>query len=86
MEQRGARQVTPTPVGEDAVAPFVEHFSSGYVQRAIARWPKQGRRAPWRVNQDYLRDMLALRWSRIDDGALVFSGARPTPRPDPDRR
>jgi cation diffusion facilitator CzcD-associated flavoprotein CzcO len=77
MEGRGARQATPTPFGEDAVAPFVEHFSSGYVQRAIARWPKQGRRAPWRVNQDYFRDVLAFKWSRIDDGALVFSG---TPR------
>lgn len=76
MDRRGARQVTPTPVGEDAVAPFVEHFSSGYVQRAIARWPRQGRRAPWRVNQDYFRDVVALRWSRIDDGALVFSGPR----------
>ena len=74
MERRGARQVTPTPVGEEAVAPFVEHFSSGYVQRAIARWPKQGRRAPWRVHQDYFRDVLTLRWGRIADGALVFSG------------
>ena len=74
MDRRGARQVTPRPVDEDAVAPFVERFSSGYVQRAIARWPKQGRRAPWRVNQDYLRDVLTFRWSRIDDGALVFAG------------
>jgi monooxygenase len=78
MDRRGAGQVVPTPAGEEAAAPFVEHFSSGYVQRAIARWPKQGRRAPWRVNQDYFRDLLSLKWGRIDDGALVFSGARPS--------
>lgn len=28
------------------------------------------------VNQDEIRDVLALRWGRIDDGALVFSGGR----------
>jgi len=73
MERRGARQVTPTASGEEAVAPFVEHFSSGYMQRALAHWPKQGRRLPWRVQQDYFRDWLSLKWSRIEDGTLVFS-------------
>ena len=73
MQRKGVRQVTPTSVGEAAAAPFVEHFSSGYVQRAIAHWPKQGSRPPWRVHQDYLRDWLSLKWGRIDDGALVFS-------------
>jgi cation diffusion facilitator CzcD-associated flavoprotein CzcO len=73
MERKGARQVTPTSRDGEAAAPFVEHFSSGYVQRALARLPKQGRTPPWRVYQNYFRDLLALRWSRIDDGALVFS-------------
>jgi len=73
MERKGARQVTPTSRDVEAAAPFVEHFSSGYVQRALARLPKQGRKSPWRVYQNYFRDLLALRWSRIDDGALVFS-------------
>ena len=60
-----------------AVAPFVEHFSSGYVQRAVADWPKQGRRPPWRVHQDYFRDWWSFRCGRIDDGALVFSNPAP---------
>jgi monooxygenase len=81
MERKGARQVTPTPAGEAATAPFVEHFSSGYLQRAVAHWPKQGRRLPWRVHQDYFRDWLSLRWSRIDDGALVFSNPGPSANP-----
>jgi cation diffusion facilitator CzcD-associated flavoprotein CzcO len=73
MERRGARQVTPTARDDDPVAPFVERFTPGYVQRALARLPKQGRRAPWRVHQDYLRDTISLRWSRVEDDALVFS-------------
>jgi len=73
MERKGMRQVTPTPNGESAVAPFVERFSSGYVQRAIPNWPKQGQKAPWRVYQNYFRDTFALKWTAIDDGALEFS-------------
>ena len=76
MERKGARQVTPTNRDEGAAAPFVEHFSPGYIQRALERLPKQGRRPPWRVHQDYLRDIRSLRWSRIDDVALAFSRPR----------
>jgi len=74
MEGKGARQVTPTPgVDEGAAAPFVENFSSGYMQRALEKWPKQGSKAPWRVNQNYFRDMVALKWSAVEDGSLEFS-------------
>jgi monooxygenase len=79
MEKKGARQVTPVSGDEAAVAPFVEHFSSGYIQRALASWPKQGRRAPWRVHQSYFRDTLSLKWSRVEDGALVFAGVESPP-------
>jgi cation diffusion facilitator CzcD-associated flavoprotein CzcO len=81
MERRGARQVTPTVRDDAPAAPFVEHFSSGYVQRALASWPKQGRRPPWRVHQDYFRDWFSLKWSRIEDGALVFSSVSSAAQP-----
>jgi monooxygenase len=73
MEKKGMRQVTPVSRDEAGVAPFVEQFSSGYIQRAIPHWPKQGSKAPWRVYQNYLRDIFSLRWSRIEDDALEFS-------------
>jgi hypothetical protein len=72
MDRKGMRQVTPRPRNEAAVAPFVERFSSGYVQRAVASWPKQGAKAPWRVYQNYVRDILALKWSPVGS-ALEFS-------------
>jgi cation diffusion facilitator CzcD-associated flavoprotein CzcO len=74
MERRGARKVTPTARDDEPAAPFVEHFTPGYVQRALAGLPKQGRSSPWRVHQDYLRDTITLKWSRVEDDALVFSG------------
>ena len=73
MDAKGARQVTPRSGDERAAAPFVEKFTPGYMQRSLANWPKQGTKVPWRVNQNYFLDTVALKWSAIDDGALVFS-------------
>ena len=76
MDRKGVSQVTPCPGDEKPIAPFVENFSSGYMQRALASWLKQGSKPPWRVNQNYFRDMRAMKWSPIDDGALVFSSPK----------
>jgi monooxygenase len=83
MDRKGVRQVTPTPVGENAVAPFVENFSSGYIQRALASWPKQGRNKPWRVYQNYFRDTITLKWTRVDDEGLEFSNPVGAKQPKP---
>jgi cation diffusion facilitator CzcD-associated flavoprotein CzcO len=48
-------------------------FSSGYVQRAIAQFPRQGSRAPWRLYQNYARDLVLLRFGAIEDDAIEFS-------------
>jgi monooxygenase len=48
-------------------------FTSGYVQRASALLPKQGATSPWRVHQSYVKDMLTIRYGRIDDGVLHFT-------------
>lgn len=85
MDRKGVRQVTPRNNGETPVAPFVEKFTPGYIQRALANWPKQGSKAPWRVYQNYFRDTIALKWSAIDDGALEFSNPpEPSLNPAPE--
>jgi cation diffusion facilitator CzcD-associated flavoprotein CzcO len=48
-------------------------FTSGYVQRASDILPKQGDRAPWRLRQNYLRDMLMLRHGALRDGTISFA-------------
>jgi monooxygenase len=64
------------PRGDPAVLPrpFLT-FTSGYVQRALAMLPKQGSRRPWAVHQNYLLDLLSIRYGRIADGVLRFSAA-----------
>jgi monooxygenase len=52
--------------------PFID-FSSGYVLRSIDKFPKQGSKPPWRLYQNYPRDILALRYGEVDDEALEFS-------------
>lgn len=49
--------------------PFLD-FTSGYVLRSAQHMPRQGDRKPWRLYQNYLLDLLTLRWARIDDDVL----------------
>lgn len=77
MDNEGAAVVTPM-LGPAKVErkPMLD-FSSGYVRRAQQSMPKQGAAAPWKVHQNYPRDVLALRFGSLDDGVLRF--ARLTP-------
>ncbi|CAN5367653.1 NAD(P)/FAD-dependent oxidoreductase [soil metagenome] len=76
MRRRGMRQITPM-LGRAPVAPvpFVD-FSSGYITRAAAKLPRQGDRRPWRVRNNYVADLLSLRFGRIDR-ELDFSNPLP---------
>jgi monooxygenase len=47
-------------------------FSSGYVARAQGSMPAQGSAPPWRVHQNYLRDLAALRFRTVADGVMEF--------------
>ena len=79
MKRRGLRQATPR-IGDDTIeeVPFLD-FSSGYVQRAIDKFPKQGSKKPWKLNQNYARDIMALRYGSVDT-AMEFSNPEPDPR------
>ncbi|MCP5433435.1 MAG: NAD(P)/FAD-dependent oxidoreductase [Alphaproteobacteria bacterium] len=54
--------------------PWID-FSSGYVQRAVDKFPKQGSKQPWKLHQNYVLDIFELRFGEIEDGVLEFSGA-----------
>ena len=51
--------------------PFLD-LASGYVDRAIDELPKQGSKAPWRLYQNYLLDILNLRAGSVRDKAMKF--------------
>jgi hypothetical protein len=73
MDQHGYQYCTPRNNDPTVTElPFVD-FSSGYIQRAIDKFPKQGSKAPWRLYQNYMRDIVSLRFSNLEDGAMEFS-------------
>jgi hypothetical protein len=47
-------------------------FSSGYIQRSIDEFPKQVKELPWHVYQNYLLDIISLRFSSLTRSALRF--------------
>jgi monooxygenase len=51
-------------------------LSSGYIQRAVAIMPQQGTKAPWKVNQNYIRDVRLFKRGKLNDGAMKFERRR----------
>jgi monooxygenase len=74
MDQRGYVHCVPREDPSMPQQPFID-FSSGYVLRAIDKFPKQGARAPWRLYQNYALDIVNLRLGAIEDGTMQFSSA-----------
>jgi cation diffusion facilitator CzcD-associated flavoprotein CzcO len=73
MDKNGMRQATPRNHDPSLeTVPFLD-FSSGYVQRSIARFPKQGNKVPWKLHMNYALDIMEIRYGRIEDGVLEFS-------------
>ena len=74
MDKNGTPIATPTLPADGLIGtePMLD-FSSGYVQRAIKNLPKQGDRKPWRLNQNFPKDIINLRHKAVDDGVMVFS-------------
>ncbi len=75
MDEHGYRQCAPRiPDPSLPREPFVD-LKSGYVQRAIHTFPKQGPTVPWRLHQNYARDILLLKRGALEDGEMEFSAA-----------
>jgi cation diffusion facilitator CzcD-associated flavoprotein CzcO len=71
LDEHGYVSATPVAPPEGADQPFLD-LASGYVQRSLADLPKQGRRKPWRLNQNYLRDVGLMRRGPLDDEGMTF--------------
>ena len=76
MDRRGYVACTPR-LRDPSVKPEpLVDFSSGYIQRAIDN-SRAGLGKPWRLYQNYVRDLLSLRYRPlVDDPALEFDHGR----------
>ena len=73
MAKHGYTQSTPRNTDASITEqPWVD-FSSGYLQRSMHLFPKQGSRAPWKLYQNYPKDIMLLRFGKIADGVMAFA-------------
>jgi monooxygenase len=74
MAASGYRTVTPRrPAEPMGTVPFTD-MTSGYFQRSLDMLPRQGDRAPWRLQQHFFKDA-ALYRGPVDTENLVFTRA-----------
>jgi len=71
MDERGLAVFVPQPPDPSSPVEPIMDLKAGYVLRAIEQLPKQGVHAPWRLHQNYVKDIRLLRHGPIDD-AMEF--------------
>ena len=72
MDKEGCTACVPQEDINALVEDDYIDFTSGYVQRALDRLPKQGKKSPWRNYQNYLLDIFYVRFFAIKDSTLRF--------------
>jgi cation diffusion facilitator CzcD-associated flavoprotein CzcO len=81
MDEQGSATVIPQLDDQQMeLRPFIADLNSGYIQRGIAAFPRQGTSGPWAAEMSYQTDLERLHDGAVTDDALVFSpAARPVP-------
>lgn len=72
MKRQGAKVARPVLEGEIERKPLIS-LTSGYLMRAQDIVPKQGATAPWKNHENYIGDMLSIRYGKFDDGVLELA-------------
>lgn len=75
MDAAGYAICTPRQNDPTVEREAVLDFKSGYVQRVLDTLPKQGSKTPWRLHQNYIKDLSMLRYGSVEDGVMEFRAA-----------
>jgi cation diffusion facilitator CzcD-associated flavoprotein CzcO/pimeloyl-ACP methyl ester carboxylesterase len=71
LDEHGYVSAAPiTPTGESP-RPFLD-LDAGYIRRGVDEMAKQGTHLPWRLHQNYVKDIRVLSGRNIDDGHMDF--------------
>ena len=70
MEKRSIAHCAPRHTDASiSREPWVD-FSSSYFKRSMHLFLKQGSLSPRKLHQNYLKDIILLRYGKVDDGVL----------------
>ncbi len=72
MDQHGYDVCTPRVRDAYIEDEPVIDFNSGYVLRGLDALPRQGSKTPWRLHQNYVKDLRMMRYGRVEDGTMEF--------------
>jgi cation diffusion facilitator CzcD-associated flavoprotein CzcO len=75
MDRHGYSTCTPRINDPNIEEEPVIDFNSGYVLRALPSLPRQGSKTPWRLHQNYVKDLSMMRYGRVEDGTMEFKAA-----------
>jgi cation diffusion facilitator CzcD-associated flavoprotein CzcO len=81
MDRNGYAVATPQPPDPSMPTDPIIDLKSGYVMRSIDQLPKQAQSLPWRLHQNYFRDIRLLKRGPVDDG-MTFARAPVAARSD----
>lgn len=73
LEDKGYAYGTPKYKGNGKGTQIMTELDSGYINRSKDLLPYNGDRKPWRVDQNYIKDIFAYRYSKIMDGHIEFT-------------
>jgi cation diffusion facilitator CzcD-associated flavoprotein CzcO len=74
LDRYGYAKATPLPPTATERVPLID-LASGYVLRSIDELPKQGPSAPWRLYQNYPKDLRMMRHKSVADEGIRFDRA-----------
>jgi cation diffusion facilitator CzcD-associated flavoprotein CzcO len=83
MDERGHAHCVPDSPDPAAPTRPLLDFASGYVQRSVQKFPKQGASAPWELNMDYRRDSKVLLDGPVGDHMRFSAAPVRTASPQP---
>ena len=75
---QAAEAVVPEESESWETIPLID-LRSGYVLRSVDKLPRQGPAAPWRLYQNYPRDVRLMRRGRLEDDGIRFSSVTSPP-------
>jgi cation diffusion facilitator CzcD-associated flavoprotein CzcO len=72
MIREDHEMVTPVFDTEKYQTERLLDFDAGYILRAEDVLPKQGSKSPWKVHQNYVKDLFSLKYSKANDENLAY--------------
>lgn len=72
LDKKGYSYFVPKVVDDGMETIPLLNLNSGYIHRSEHEFPRQGKKIPWRLYQNYFRDFKTLRINKVTDKQLHF--------------